>query len=157
MVEFGIKTEHSPEVDDLIQTIRENLQHYDTLKQPFTGDITRHKIANIEVIQESHKEPNTKLRIEMIYKVSITPVLPRVYWIGIVFLIADYLFIGSHWSLWYLPGILISMTFIFWTPQFWYMLFKLSMKKHKLSSTTTYVCSRDMLQLITVSSIHTKL
>lgn len=80
------------------------------------------------------------------YMVDITPNTPRLYLLGIVWLIATVFIRKLPFSWWYLPGFILLITYIFFNKYFYLYVIKYGSKKNGYPSRISMVKSSNILK-----------
>ena len=108
MAIFGIKT--YPEVDKYMMDSHERLQ------------------SGINFFEGNIKKLQSKGG-DSYYLLILEPVVPKVYYMGFIWVALYLLTKGFIISWWLLPGVLVSLTCIFWNRYFYFYCLKWAMKQ----------------------------
>lgn len=132
MALFGVRTQNNLKVVRFVKEVLERLNSFDIKRNPFRGYIKSFKDEKdlVIVINMSPLWPNLTPLIALI---SLIPIL---FFNGIQ---------GSNWFL--IPLFFISLGF-FWTPDFFYMVFKAGIKKAGYKGFIKRIKKNDLIDVL---------
>lgn len=114
MALFGFRAEHKKELTNFMLATQKKLESNNVVYNPFIA-----KIKEFNLISEG--EP------EVIYLIDMNPIYLNFTPIGWFMAFAVLVLFGFSW--WITPGVVITLLGVFWTPEFYYIMFRLGLKK----------------------------
>ena len=131
---FGVLIDHDKAVSNYIEYINEKLQSNNLIKNPF----------NDSMVKEVDITVNNKIKTLAIFNFKI--IYPNIPIFFIIPLVVIYYFWG--FTLWLIiPALFLSLSLL-WTKYFYYIIFKLGLKKNAGKFKTKLLTSKYTLELL---------
>lgn len=123
MAVFGVKTPENEDLDKCVNSIRVRLMGENLVLNPFRGSIRR---------------------MNGVYVFNMTPVYPNFTWAGWLSLLATFYFSG--WTWWLLPSLVLVGLGFFWSSYFFYLMFRLALRKDKIRIDTKMLTGSRLIE-----------
>lgn len=133
MAVFAIQIKEDVSSLQYLQETRKRLQRESLLHNPFNGNVKRW-----------HQKGNNL----SFYGLSITPIYPRIYLIGLLIALIPLIFTGLKFTVWNSPGLVLYAGGIFWSKYFYYVILKIGLRKNGFKGHVKLLNSKTMLERI---------
>jgi hypothetical protein len=131
LVVLCVETDKSIIVNEFFKKTCDNLQEKDIIKNAYKGGVTTF-ITNESIL----------------YAVRMKPRYPPLYLIGIVYSLSAFVINSFSWTWWVLPGLLLSLTGIFYSGLFLKIMLRKSLRKKNYTGRLKFLsCKRFVERL----------
>jgi len=132
MATFGFKTNNSEIVDKFVLDTQKRMTVENFVKNPFKG-----KIKKIDTLGN-----------ESYYGVSMTPIYPQFFWVGLLLIFVQMWFNGFTITWWLLPGTIIFLLGIFYTADFYYFMLRKGIRKIGYKEKISRISKSEVITLL---------
>lgn len=127
MASFGFLTEKSELVESFIEKTNQRLEVHHILKNPFEGRI---------------------IKIKGIYLASMNPMYPNLSLLGLIFILGWFAIFGFKLIGWYIPGLVLLVSGVFWSKYFFYLMLKKGLKKEGYTGIVKLIPNNKIIERI---------
>lgn len=132
MASFGFKTEANELVDKFVLDTDKRLNSENFVKNPFKG-----KIKKIDSLSN-----------ESYYGVSMKPIYPPFYYVGLLLIFIQLWFSNFTINLWMLPGTLIFLLGYFYSASFFYFMLGKGLRKVRYKGKLVRISKSEVITIL---------